>query len=43
MSVEQPMVRVYDVPDNTFESDEDDDSSEEEDDSDSSDGADGMY
>lgn len=33
----QPTVRVYDVPDNTFESDEEEDSSEEEDETESSD------
>ena len=42
-SVFQPVVRIYDIPDNTFESDEDDDSDESDDDeSDDDDDEDGK-
>ena len=33
----QPMVRIYDIPDNTFETDEEEESSEEDDGSDDTD------
>lgn len=37
----QPMVRIYDIPDNTFETDEEDESSEEDSEEESED--DGRY
>lgn len=36
----QPVMRIYDIPDDTFESDEDDDDDDEDDDDDNEDSSD---